>query len=120
MMEPVIDEEVWEQFCLEQCSQGKLKYALCNDNEAMKESEQCHLRMVYEAFNEALNYIRPYGIRGQPYPWLSNPLKAYQHVTTLSNYEKAMVQLDESRLGFRDCEDAEVGSVPLWVHPGED
>lgn len=33
--------------------------------------------MIYEAFNEAINYVRPFGIRGQPYPWKSNPLKVY-------------------------------------------
>jgi hypothetical protein len=47
--------------------------------------------MIYEAFNEALNFIRPYGVRGQPYPWMSNPLKVYSHITDAFNIEKAMV-----------------------------
>jgi len=30
----------------------------------MRDLEMFHLRMIYEAFNEAINYVRPYGIRG--------------------------------------------------------
>ena len=59
----------------------------------LRDSEQFHLRMVYEAFNEALNFIRPYGIRGSPYPWKSNPLKVYAHSTDAQNIEKAMVMI---------------------------
>lgn len=28
--------------------------------------------MIYEAFNESLDNMRPYGIRGKPMPWKVN------------------------------------------------
>jgi hypothetical protein len=29
--------------------------------------------MLFDAVNEALNYIRPYGIKGEPLPWSNKP-----------------------------------------------
>ncbi|KAM3133062.1 hypothetical protein pb186bvf_014779 [Paramecium bursaria] len=87
-MEPLIDEEIWNRF--NDTYAPKLKYYNEKDNDMMKDLEQFHLRMVYEAFNEAINYVRPYGIRGQPYPWKFNPLKVYCNRTTVENIERAM------------------------------
>jgi hypothetical protein len=62
-MEPLIDEEIWTKF--NQSYALKLKYYNdLNINDQFKELEIYHLRMVYEAFNEAINYVRPFGIRG--------------------------------------------------------
>ena len=71
-MEPLIDEEIWNRFndiyavifYNLNFLKPKLKYYNEKDNDMMKDLEQFHLRMVYEAFNEAINYVRPYGIRG--------------------------------------------------------
>ncbi|CAD8060360.1 unnamed protein product [Paramecium sonneborni] len=88
-MEPLIDEEIWSKF--NQSYSLKLKYYNdINISDQFKELEVYHLRMVYEAFNEAINYVRPFGIRGQPYPWKSNPLKVYQNLTTPETVDRAM------------------------------
>lgn len=29
--------------------------------------------MLFDSVNEALNYIRPYGIKGEPLPWSYKP-----------------------------------------------
>ncbi|CAD8150336.1 unnamed protein product [Paramecium pentaurelia] len=88
-MEPLIDEEIWTKF--NQSYALKLKYYNdINISDEFKDLEIYHLRMIYEAFNESINYIRPFGIRGQPYPWKSNPLKVYQSQTTKESIDKAM------------------------------
>ncbi|CAK82137.1 unnamed protein product (macronuclear) [Paramecium tetraurelia] len=88
-MEPLIDEDIWSKF--NQSYSLKLKYFNdLNISDQFKELEMFHLRMVYEAFNEAINFVRPYGIRGQPYPWKSNPLKVYQNLTTPETIDRAM------------------------------
>ncbi|CAK56319.1 unnamed protein product (macronuclear) [Paramecium tetraurelia] len=88
-MEPLIEEEIWSKF--NQSYALKLKYFNdINISEEFKELEIYHLRMIYEAFNESINYIRPYGIRGQPYPWKSNPLKVYQNQTTKESIDRSM------------------------------
>jgi len=30
------------------------------------------MRMIFEAFNEALDSMRPFGLRGKPLPWKLN------------------------------------------------
>eukprot|EP00826_Nyctotherus_ovalis_P027075 TRINITY_DN2110_c0_g4_i1.p1 TRINITY_DN2110_c0_g4~~TRINITY_DN2110_c0_g4_i1.p1 ORF type:complete len:930 (-),score=285.35 TRINITY_DN2110_c0_g4_i1:226-3015(-) len=35
----------------------------------LKECEQIHNKAVFDAVNEALNLIRPYGLNGEPLPW---------------------------------------------------
>ncbi|CAD8058482.1 unnamed protein product [Paramecium sonneborni] len=87
-MEPLIDEEIWFKF--NQSYSLKLKYFNdINISDQFKELEVFHLRMVYEAFNEAINYVRPFGIRGQSYPWKSNPLKVYQNITIPETLDRA-------------------------------
>lgn len=94
-MEPLIREEIWLDF--NRSYKGKLKYGEETTDEDMRNMEQCHLRMVYEAFNEAVNYVRPYGVRGQPYPWKANPLKLYANETTRENLDSAMVRWSRVR-----------------------
>lgn len=31
--------------------------------------ERIHNKAIFDAFNEALDYFRPFGIKGRPLPW---------------------------------------------------
>lgn len=35
----------------------------------MRTLERIHNKAIFEAFNEALDYERIYGLRGKPFPW---------------------------------------------------
>ena len=34
-----------------------------------------HNKLIFDALNEALDFYRPYGLKGKPYPWQTNPMK---------------------------------------------
>lgn len=38
-------------------------------NEFLCELERIHNKAIFDAFNEALDYYRPFGIKGRPLPW---------------------------------------------------
>lgn len=58
MLEPAIDEEIWRQFNV--FFSPRLKYFTNIDQEViyLKDAEMFHLRMIYDSFNESLNYLR--------------------------------------------------------------
>lgn len=37
--------------------------------EFIVELERIHNKAIFDAFNEALDYYRPFGIKGRPLPW---------------------------------------------------
>lgn len=45
----------------------------------MKELEHIHNKVIFDAFNEALDSFRLFGLKGKPFPWKinSNRLKEY-------------------------------------------
>lgn len=38
-------------------------------NEFIGELDRIHNKAIFDAFNEALDYYRPFGIKGRPLPW---------------------------------------------------
>lgn len=38
----------------------------------VNEMERIHNKAIFDAFNEALDYHRPFGIKGRPLPWRKN------------------------------------------------
>ena len=38
-------------------------------NEFIMELERIHNKAIFDAFNESLDYYRPFGIKGRPLPW---------------------------------------------------
>ena len=39
---------------------------------AQTELQAIHNKAVFDAFNEALDFFRPFGIKGYPCPWMTN------------------------------------------------
>ena len=54
-----------------------LKNTLCKDelDSGLEEIEKYQLKMIYDCFNEALDSMRPFGIRGKPLEWKINNQK---------------------------------------------
>jgi len=54
-----------------------LKNTLCKDelDSGLGEIEKYQLKMIYDCFNEALDSMRPFGIRGKPLEWKINNQK---------------------------------------------
>jgi hypothetical protein len=46
--------------------------------------------MIYDSFNEALDAMRPYGLRGKPLPWKVNSSKLSFIMITTENIEKIL------------------------------
>lgn len=34
--------------------------------------ERIHNKAIFDAYNESLDYFRPFGIKGRPLPWRKN------------------------------------------------
>jgi len=56
-------------------------------SELVAESEHIHNKAIFDAVNEALNFFRPYGPRGEPMPWSS---KSRKNGLFLSDSEEAL------------------------------
>lgn len=41
----------------------------------ISEADHIHNKAIFDAVNEAMNSVRPYGIEGEPMPWSSRPRK---------------------------------------------
>lgn len=46
--------------------------------------------MIYDSFNESLDSMRPYGLRGKPLPWKTNTLKVSSSQVNEENMEKIL------------------------------
>ncbi|EGR30098.1 IQ calmodulin-binding motif family protein, putative [Ichthyophthirius multifiliis] len=49
-----------------------------NKDDFVKQIERIHNKAIFEAFNEALDYQRVYGLRGKPFPWKTTSEKISQ------------------------------------------
>jgi hypothetical protein len=58
MLEPAIDEDTWRQFNVFYSSKLKYFTTLEQGTLFLKDAELFHLRMVFDAFNESLNFLR--------------------------------------------------------------
>jgi hypothetical protein len=52
--------------------------------------ESYHMKLVYDCFNEALDSMRPFGLRGKPLPWKINSNKLSSITITPDNIEKIL------------------------------
>ncbi|EGR30855.1 IQ calmodulin-binding motif family protein, putative [Ichthyophthirius multifiliis] len=52
------------------------------------ELEKFHMKMTFDCFNEALDSMRPFGLRGKPLPWKININKLCSIKITQDNIEK--------------------------------
>lgn len=60
-----------------------IKYVCVENHEFLLELEHIHNKVVFDAVNEALDQHRPYGLKGQPFPWKVDSTKLvprYQHL----------------------------------------
>ena len=48
-----------------------------NLSELLSESDHIHNKAIFDAVNEALNMVRPYGRFGEPMPWSFRPRKNF-------------------------------------------
>lgn len=48
-----------------------------NLSELLSESDHIHNKAIFDAVNEALNMVRPYGRLGEPMPWSFRPRKNF-------------------------------------------
>ena len=54
------------------------------------ELEKFHMRMTFDCFNEALDSMRPFGLRGKPLPWKMNSSKLSSIKINTDNIEKIL------------------------------
>jgi len=78
----------------------------CNYTEELKDNTQIHNRAIFDAINEALNLIRPYGLDGEPMPWDNQPRILFRSVTD----EKIII--DNVRAMILEWASFNVGTLP--------
>lgn len=49
-----------------------MKEKVGTEDLCVNEMERIHNKAIFDAFNEALDYYRPFGIKGKPLPWRKN------------------------------------------------
>lgn len=49
-----------------------MKEKVGTEDVCVNEMERIHNKAIFDAFNEALDYHRPFGIKGRPLPWRKN------------------------------------------------
>ena len=58
-----------------------------NLSELLSESDHIHNKAIFDAVNEALNSVRPYGKLGEPMPWSNRPRKNFFPYASESDLE---------------------------------
>jgi len=43
----------------------------------LSEADHIHNKAIFDAVNEAMNLVRPYGKNGEPLPWSNKPRKNF-------------------------------------------
>ncbi len=49
-----------------------------------------HMRMIFDAFNESLDALRPFGLPGKPLPWKINAARLSYTAITEYNIERVL------------------------------
>jgi len=52
--------------------------------------ENYHMKMIYDCFNESLDSMRPFGLRGKPLPWKINTNKLSSIIINTDNMERIL------------------------------
>ncbi|EAS03726.2 IQ calmodulin-binding motif protein, putative (macronuclear) [Tetrahymena thermophila SB210] len=86
MQRPVVSEELFAHF--NEIFNRERDLSLMT--EELFELERFHMRMIFDCFNEALDSMRPFGLRGKPLPWKINSNKLSSIIITPDNIEKIL------------------------------
>ncbi|KAL4494558.1 hypothetical protein ABPG72_004460 [Tetrahymena utriculariae] len=86
MQRPVVSEELFAHF--NEIFNRERDLSLMT--EELFELERFHMRMIFDCFNEALDSMRPFGLRGKPLPWKINSNKLSSIIITPENIEKIL------------------------------
>lgn len=49
-----------------------------------------HNKLIFDAFNDALDFFRPFGVDGQPYTWKRQLEQSQVTVITRFNFDKVL------------------------------
>ncbi|KRW98263.1 hypothetical protein PPERSA_02207 [Pseudocohnilembus persalinus] len=81
----VIGKEIFSKFM------DYFQNVLCKDDlpEGLGELELIQLNMIFNSFNQSLNFMRPYGILGKPNFWETSQVRLYKKVDQ-ENIEKVL------------------------------
>ncbi|CAD8124706.1 unnamed protein product [Paramecium sonneborni] len=68
----------------------------------MNEMERIHNKAIFDAYNESLDYLRPFGIKGYPLPWRKNVVsrQVIEVEETLNRSAKRVIQWAENLCGI--------------------
>ena len=77
------------------------------NNEETKELQHLHNKMIFDCMNDALEYFRPFDIRGRPLPWKLNQRKlTYSEINeenmdiVLEQAKNKVVEISLSMCGY--------------------
>ena len=62
----------------------------------LSEADHIHNKSVFDAINEALNMVRPYGSKGEPMPWSSIPRRSFFVYADEDHLDKILAGVKES------------------------
>ncbi|CAK79225.1 unnamed protein product (macronuclear) [Paramecium tetraurelia] len=69
-----------------------IKEKVGTEEVCVNEMERIHNKAIFDAFNEALDYHRPFGIKGRPLPWRKNVI--YRQVSSVEDtLEKSAIRV---------------------------
>lgn len=66
----------------------------------LSEADHIHNKSVFDAINEALNMVRPYGSKGEPMPWSTTPRRSFFVYADEEHLEKILKTVKENVEGW--------------------
>jgi len=73
-----------------------------NLSELLSESDHIHNKAIFDAVNEALNFVRPYGRFGEPMPWSNRPRKNFFPYASEDDLDGVLIQVKKCVLGWAE------------------
>jgi len=91
-----------------------------NLSELLSESDHIHNKAIFDAVNESLNMVRPYGKFGEPMPWSSRPRKNFFPYANENDLEGVLKTVKKCILEWADIKAGQVSSNVLVKSADED
>ena len=71
-----------------------------NLSELLSESDHIHNKAIFDAVNEALNLVRPYGEHGEPMPWSNRARKNHFPFASEKDLENVLSMVKATLVGW--------------------
>ena len=81
-----------------------------NLSELLSESDHIHNKAIFDAVNEALNMVRPYGQFGEPMPWSGRPRRNFFQFANEDDLEDVLAAVKSKLMEWADMKAGQIST----------